>query len=76
MERLASKEEELLDELIADNDYDPLNPSQRRLKSRLRKGLRKVPPNDFSDNGAKAVSTKPSSNCHQYATACSCVCHV
>jgi len=30
-----------LDELIADNDYDPLDPHWRRLESRLRKGLQK-----------------------------------
>ena len=35
---LASKQK-LLDELITDKDYDPWDPSQHRLKSRLRKSL-------------------------------------
>ena len=35
---LASKQE-LLDKLIAHEDYDPLDPSQRRLESRLHKSL-------------------------------------
>ena len=51
---LASKQE-LLDELIADNDYDSLNPLQRWVESRLREGLREEPLDDFSDNGDKAA---------------------
>ena len=46
---LASKQE-LLDELIAHKDYDPLDPSWRRLKSRLRKSFLKnyVNYNDYN----------------------------
>ena len=46
---LASKQE-LLDELITDEDYDPLDPSQCRLESRLRKSLLKnyVNYNDYN----------------------------
>ena len=35
--RLLASKQELLDELIVDEDYDPLDPSQRWLESRLRK---------------------------------------
>ena len=39
--RWLARKQELPDELIADKDYDPLDPSQRRLESRLRKSLLK-----------------------------------
>ena len=38
---LLAHKQELQDELIADDEYDPLDPSQRRLESRLRKNLSK-----------------------------------
>ena len=48
--RWQAKKQELLDELIAGDEYDPLDPSQRHLESRLRKGLLKdyVNYNDYN----------------------------
>ena len=55
-----AKKQELFDELIAGDDYDPLDPSQRQLESRLRKGLLKdyVNYNDYNPFDA--------SNCSQH----------
>ena len=55
-----TKQKELLDELIAGDDYDPLDPSQHQLESRLRKGLLKdyVNYNDYNPFDA--------SNCPQH----------
>ena len=39
------KKQELLDELIAGDDYNPFDPSQRHLESRLWKGL----PKDYAN---------------------------
>jgi len=52
--RWQAKKQDLLDKLIAGDNYDPLDPSQRHLKSRLRKELLKdyVNYNDYNPFGA------------------------
>ena len=47
-QQYADQLQELLDKLISNDDYDPIDPSQRWLKSRLRKGLKDyVTDNDY-----------------------------
>ena len=59
--RLLAYNQKLLDELIADKYYDPLDPSQRRLKSRPRKNLLKdyVNCNDYNpfDSSAERLTS-------------------
>ena len=54
-----AKKQELLDELITSDDYDPLDPPQRQLESRLRKGLLKDYVNYNDYNPFEPVEPEP-----------------